>query len=159
MRTWVKVTLAGVVALAVGFVALAGTGAYFFFRHLDTKTATEAETKTDFDVVRTRFAGRAPMIEVVNLSSRDLKVNRLRHPEGRRAETVHILTWSDDENTFLRTDVPLWLMRFSSVNVLSHLGIAPAKYRLTVEDLARFGPGIVVDYLQPGRRRVLIWLE
>ena len=159
MRTWVKVTLGGVVAVAVGFMILAGAGAYYAFRHLDTRTATETETKSDFESVRTRFTGRAPMVEVVNLSAGDVKVNRLQHPEGRRATTVHVLTWTGDDKTLLRTDVPLWLMRFSSVNVLSHLGIAPAKYRLTVEDLARFGPGIVVDYPQPGRSHVLIWLE
>jgi hypothetical protein len=43
--------------------------------------------------------------------------------------------------------------------VLSHLGIAPEKFRLTAEDLARYGPGIVVDYRQPGSDQVLIWLE
>ena len=159
MRKWVKVTLWGVAVLAVGFMILAGTGAYYVFRNLETRTATEADTKKDFESVRARFATRASMVEVVDLSSGNLKINRIQHPEGRRAETVHILTWSAEEERVLRTDVPLWLMRFSSVNVLSHLGIAPAKYRLTVEDLARFGPGVVVDFNRPGRDHVLIWLE
>ena len=159
MRKWLKVTLWGVAILAVGFMILAGTGAYYVFRNLETRTATEADTKKDFEVVRTRFATRAPMIEVVDWSSGNLKVNRIQHPEGRRAGTVHILSWSAEDEELLRTDVPLWLMRFSSVNVLSHLGIAPAKYRLTAEDLARFGPGVVVDYVRPGRNRVLSWLE
>jgi len=159
MRTWVKVTIAGVALAVLGFAALAGTGAYYFLRHLETKSATEAEVKPDFAAIRARFTGRPPIVDIIDLQSGDVRVNRLAHPEGRRAETLHVLTWAGEEEKLLRTDVPLWLMRFSSVNILSHLGIAPSKYRLTVEDLKRYGPGLVVDFTQVGRTQVLIWLE
>jgi len=159
MRTWVKVSLVGIVVVILGFATLAGTGAYFFFRQLETRTASENETKGDFEAIKTRFAGRQPLVEVVDLQSADLRINRVAHPDGRRAETVHVLTWSASEEELLKTNVPLWLMRFSSINILSHLGIAPQKFRLTAEDLARYGPGIVVDYLKPGSTHVLIWLE
>ena len=157
MRKWVKYTLIAFVAAVIGFCVLAGVGAYYFLRHLETSEVSEANTKPEFEAVRKKFEGRAPMIEVVDLKSGDIKVARTRHPEGRRADTLHVLTWDDGER--IRTDVPLWLMRFSSLNVLSHLGIAPSKYRLTVEDLRRFGPGIVVDYRKPGENQVLLWLE
>jgi hypothetical protein len=50
-------------------------------------------------------------------------------------------------------------MRFSSINILSHLGIAPERFSLTVQDLERYGPGIIVDFRHPGVNRVLIWAE
>ncbi len=53
----------------------------------------------------------------------------------------------------------VWLMRFSSVNVLSRLGLAPEKFRLTVQDVEQYGPGIVADYRRPGHSHVLIWVE
>ena len=159
MRTWAKVTLTGVVLVVVGFIALAGTGTYYFLRHLKTAAASEADSTRDADAIRARFKGRPPMIEVVNLQSGDLRIQRVAHPEGRRADTMHVLTWNAADGEMLQTDVPLWLMRFSSLNVLSHLGIAPSKFRLTVEDLKRFGPGIVVDHRKPGQNQVLIWLE
>jgi hypothetical protein len=158
MRTWVKASLIGLITVVVGLMLLAGTGAYFFLRHLETRTASEEAAKQDFEAVRTRFTGRAPMIEVGDIQKGDLKIQRTAHPEGRRADTLHVITW-EHEGELLKTDVPLWLMRFSSVNVLSHLGVAPSKYRLTVEDLKRFGPGIVVDYRRPGKNQVIIWLE
>ena len=157
MRTWVKATIGTVVVLALGFAALAGTGAYYFFRQLESRTATEAETQPDFDVVLKRFPGRPPLVEIADLRAGNLRINRTAHPQGRRAATVYILTWDGDR--LLKTNVPLWLMRFSSINSLSHLGIAPEKFRLTAEDLARYGPGIVVDYRKAGSSRVLIWLE
>ena len=159
MRKWVKVTLILVAVGAFLFMVLAGAGAYYVFRHLDRRTTTEADTRGDFDAVRTKFAGRAPLVEIRNLASGDLTINRVVHPQGRRATTVHVMTWNAEESQFLRTDVPIWLTKFSSINVLSHLGIAPQKFRLTAEDLERFGPGIVVDYKQPGKNPVLIWLE
>ena len=159
MRTWVKVTLAGVVLVVIGFIALAGTGTYYFLRHLETAPASEADSRRDADAIRARFKGRPPMIEIVNFEQGDIRIQRVQHPEGRRADTVHVLTWKAEDGQMLQTDLPLWLMRFSSINVLSHLGIAPSKFRLTVEDLKRFGPGIVVDHRQPGRNQVLIWLE
>ena len=159
MRKWVKYTLIGFIVLMASLAVLAGTGAYYFLRHLETKTATEVDALKEVDAIRARFKSRTPMIEVVNLEAGDIRVQRTPHPDGLRGSTVHVLTWTGDDQRTLRTDMPLWLMRFSSLNVLSHLGIAPAKFRLTVEDLERFGPGIVVDYRRPGSNHVLIWME
>ena len=159
MRTWVKVTLGGVALVILGVAALAGTGAYFFFRHLETRTATEVEAKKEIESIRTRFAGRPPMIEIVDLKAGDIKVQRTSHPQGLRAQTLHVLTWKGADEEVMRADVPLWLMRFSSLNVLSRLGVAPERYRLTVEDVARFGPGIIVDFRDPGNQQGLIWVE
>jgi len=159
MRTWVKVTIGGAALVILGISALAGTGAYFFFRHLETRSATEVEAKKDMEVIRTRFAGRPPMLEIVDIKAGDIRIQRVSHPQGLRAQTLHVMTWTGAEEQVMRSDLPLWLMRFSSVNVLSHLGVAPERYRLTVEDVARFGPGIIVDYRDPGNQQILVWVE
>lgn len=159
MRTWVKVTIVGGAIVLIGFIALAGTGAYLVFRHMDTRGATEADARREFDAIRVRFVGRPPLIDIGSPKAADIRVNRLAHPEGRRGDTLHVLTWNAADGELLRTNVPLWLMRFSTVNVLSHLGIAPSRFRLTVEDLKRYGPGIVVDYRPAAGNHVLIWME
>ena len=159
MRTWLKVTLIGFAACVLAFTMLAGAGAYYFFRHLETSNIGEAPAQPEFEAVKKKFEGRPPLVEVVNARSGDIRVQKTQHPEGLRATTLHVITWDVEENQMIKTDVPLWLMRFSSLNVLSHLGIAPARYRLTAEDIVSFGPGIVVDYRDPGSKRVLIWVE
>jgi hypothetical protein len=159
MRTWVKVTIAGVSIAVVALVALAVTGAYFVGRNLETRSATEADTLREFDAIRARFGARQPLLEIVDPQSADIRLHRTAHPEGRRASTIHVLSWNADDGESLTTEAPLWLMRFSSVNILSRLGVAPAKFRLTVEDVERYGPGIVVDYRRPGNSHVLIWVE
>ena len=159
MRTWLKVTLIAIAVVVAGFAILAGTGAYYVMRHLETKTVSETEAKPDFDAVRARFKDRPAMIEISNLKAGDVKIQREPHPGGRRASIMHVLSFNKDDGKLLSTDMPLWLMRFSSLNVLSHLGVAPERFRLTAEEVMRFGPGIVVDYRQPGENPVLIWVE
>ena len=160
MRTWVKVTLIGFAVCVLAFSLLGGTGAYLFFRHLETTSdVAETSARTEFDAVRKKFASRAPLIDVTNPKAGDIRVNRVKHPEGVRASTVYVMTWDPEDDQLLKTDIPLWMMRFSSINILSHLGIAPNRYRLTAEDVASFGPGIVVDYSEQGTKKVLIWVE
>ena len=37
---------------------LSGIGAYYFFRHLETGAAGEADTLKEFDVIRAKFGSR-----------------------------------------------------------------------------------------------------
>jgi hypothetical protein len=159
MRRWLKWTLLGIVTAIVGFCILAGVGGYYFLRHLETGTTTEAATLKQFDTVRARFGERAPLVEILNAETGDIRLNKTRHPDGKEARTLHFLTWEAESGRQLTTDLPLWLMRFSSYNVLSKLGITPSKYRLVVADIERYGPGIVAEFRRPGRNHVLLWTE
>jgi hypothetical protein len=159
MRPWVKWTLGGILLAIVTFGILAGIGGYYVLRHLETARATEADTLKQFEAIRARFPERQPLVEIINPQAGDIRINRLTHPEGRQATVLHVLSWKAEEGQRLETDLPLWLMRFSSVNVLSKLGVMPSKYRLVVRDIEQYGPGIVADYRRPGESLVLIWVE
>jgi len=157
MRTWVKVSLAGVALVVLVFAALAGTGAYYVFRRLELSTATEAAVTKDFDAIKARFGAKPALVEVTDV--RDFKINRAAQPDGRPVTTLHVMTWTQEDGQVFRTEVPIWLMRFSSINIASQLGIAPERFSLTVKDIQRNGPGIIVDFRRPGHNRVLIWVE
>lgn len=159
MRTWVKVTITGAALIALGFMALAGTGAYFFFRHLDKRGAAEGESITAIEAVRARFGPRPALIEIVDPQRGEIRINRSDRPSTLPVDTVHIINWKSDTNELVRAELPLWLMRFSSFNILSQLGVAPARFRLTVSDIERYGPGVVADYSSPGSFRLLVWVD
>ena len=159
IRRWLKWTLIAVAIAVVGFCILAGVGGYYFLRHLETGTATEVDTLKQFESIRARYGDRTPLVEIINPQSGDIRINKSRHPEGKEATELHVLTWEAEHDRKLETDVPLWLMRFSSYNVISKLGITPSKYRLVVADIERYGPGIVAEYKQPGKNHVLIWTQ
>jgi len=159
MRTWVKATLGGVALIAVAVVALAATGAYFVLRHMEKRAGSEAEAVQTIDAAKARFGSRPPLVEIIDPQKADIRINRLVEASAPRVDTIHIINWKSDSGELVRTEVPLWLMRFSTVNIASQLGIAPAKFRLTVSDIERYGPGIVVDYGAQGAFRVLVWVD
>jgi hypothetical protein len=159
VRTWKKVTLIVVASVVAGFLVLAGVGAFFVLRHLDTRQVTEAETMQAIEGVRKTFEGRPPLIEIVDTQSGNVRVNRLVHPTGRRPTTFHVLSWKAEDGEWFRTEAPIWLLRFSAFNFLSKMGLTPAKYRLTAQDIITYGPGIVVDYGHDGKDHVLLWVD
>jgi hypothetical protein len=159
MRTGAKVTIGVVVALVAIVAALAGTGAYFVLRNLEKTTTSEAAAHNEMDAVRARYAPRPPLVEIVDPRIADVRINREPGPAPAPVRTVHIVNWKSETSELVRTEVPLWLMRFSSVNLLSKAGIAPARFRLTVDDIERYGPGIVIDYRSPGAFRILVWVD
>ena len=159
MRTWVKATLGGVVLVVLAFVGLAATGAYFVFRNMENRASPEAEAVKAIDAVKARFGTRPHLVEIADPRRADIRINRPADPSPTRVETVHIMNWKRETGELSRTKAPLWLMRFSSVNILSRLGLTPAQFRLTVSDIERYGPGIIADYAAPGSTRVLVWVE
>jgi hypothetical protein len=159
MRTWVKATIGGVVVIAVALAALMATGAYFVFRHMEQRTAAEAEANKEIEAVKARFGARPPLVEISDPVRADIRINRPTEASAAPVDTVHILNWKSQNGELMRSDAPLWLLRFSSVNIASRLGLAPDRFRLTVGDIQRYGPGVIVDYGSPGKYRVLVWVE
>ena len=159
MRTWHKATIGVVITIVAIVAVLAGTGAYYVLRSLEKKVASEAEANKEMDAVRSRYGQRAPLVEIVNPRSGDIRINREQGPAPAAVRTIHVINWKSENDELMRTEGPLWLARFSSINILSHLGVAPAKFRLTVEDIERYGAGIIADYRSPGAFRVLVWVD
>jgi hypothetical protein len=159
MRPWLKWTLIGIVTLVLGWATIGGIAAYHVFRHMERRTTTEVQTLADFDAVHARFGTRPPLVEIVDPRSGDIRINRVEAAGARPIDTLHILSWNADDHELLKTQAPVWLLKFNTLTMLSRLGIGPEKFRLTVDDIRRYGPGIVVDYGPAGSTRVLIWVD
>ncbi|HET7696091.1 MAG TPA: hypothetical protein VFK57_10315 [Vicinamibacterales bacterium] len=159
MRTWVKVTIGGGAVILLALAALGATGAYFVLRHMETRSGSEAQAIEAIDAVKARFGPRPPLVEITDPRRADIRINRPVEASTVPVNTIHVINWKSENGELVRTDVPLWLMRFSTVNIISQLGIAPAGFRLTVADVQRYGPGIVVDYASQGAFRLLIWVD
>jgi hypothetical protein len=159
MRTWVKATIGGFVIIAVAFAALMATGAYFVFRNMEQRKAAEVEATREIDSIKARFGNRPPLVEITDPVRGDIRINQPTETSATRVNTVHIANWKSTTGEFMRADAPLWLLRLSSINIASRLGLAPDRFRLTVDDIQRYGPGIIADYGSPGKFRILVWVE
>jgi hypothetical protein len=159
MRGWVKLTIgAGALVLAC-MLALGGTAGYFVFRSLERSGGTEAAAAAEIDRVRARFGTRAPLVEISDPRRMDVRINRDAGAAAGTVTTLHVVSWNAEDAEIVRLELPLWLMRFSSVNLLSRVGALPDNFRLTVDDVERYGPGVVVDYKQSGSTRVFLWVD
>ena len=163
VKTWVWVVLAIVVIGILGVIAMAGVGLYFFSQHIDSKSASPAEAARDFEQVTTRFTGQKPLIELDD-RGRYLRSHTDRQPSAntKPPEELHVMAFDPDEGHIVRVTVPFWLLRMQMRGAAIDLNgnrFDLEDMKLTVEDLERFGPTLIVDHRSSAGERVLVWSQ
>jgi hypothetical protein len=162
IKTWVWVVIAIVVICVVGAVAVAGMGYYFFTKHFDTKVTSPARASIEFEQVKAQFTGQKPLIEL-DERGRFLRANpdRPTRSDNRRPDQLFVLAFDPDDERIVKVTVPFWLLRLKAHGTVDfnggHLELEDLK--LTVEDLERFGPTLIVDHKSSGGERVLVWSQ
>ena len=160
-RTWVSVLIASVIIIGLCAVAVVGGTAFFFYRHIDAKfTAPESANQT-FEQTRARFAGQQPLVEL----SRD-EEPIVHHPTGTRrdVQALHALVYDANAGKLTHVDVPGWLLRLMSAG--GRLRLANMEgfgdddtAKLTLDDLERHGPGLIMDIQRHHGSQLLVWTE
>jgi hypothetical protein len=163
VKTWVWVVI-GIVSFCVLLVvAVAGAGFYYFTRHVEARKVTPVAAAAEFDEVRGRFRGQKALIEL------DERGNFLRSntdrpapANPRRPEALHVLAFDPDDEGLVKLTVPFWLLRLkvndATVN-FSGKNVNLEDLKLTVQELERFGPTLVLDQKSAGGDRVLVWSQ
>jgi len=162
-KTWVSIVIAALIVAAVvvvGFVA----GTYVFLQsHLHGEDVEPQAARTRFEETRARFGGGTPLIEL----SSDGQPILHRNPTGERrpVNALHVMQYDARAGHVSRIDLPGWLVRALSAGGrirLANLGFADeaddVQQRVTLEDLERHGPGLVLDFSRRGNQ-LLVWTE
>ena len=161
VKTWVWI-VGGVVALGIlGIVAMAATTLWFVRSHVDVRATTVTAASNDFDTVRARFAAQKPLIELDDRGE-FIRANTDRPAGTVRPQSLNIMAFDPDEEKVVRMDLPFWLLRLKSGGTRFSMGggdVDLAKLRLTVEDLERFGPTLILDHKDHNGARVLVWSQ
>lgn len=166
IRTWVAVVLGVILAVFVCIVAVAGAGFYFFTRHIQTHEASPATATRDFDEVRQRFTGQKALVE---LDSRGnfVKSNPVPRNPSRSGvpEQLNVLAFDADDGgvgRVVRVTIPFWLLRLKTGGGSIDFNgrrMNLDDLRLSVEDLERYGPTLIVDHSSVDGHRVLVWSQ
>lgn len=163
LKPWVWVVL-GIAAVCILLViAMAGAGIYYFTQNIQATTTTPAAAAQEFDAVRARFHGQKPLIEI-DARGNFLRSNTDRDPPAgvRSPDTLHVMAFDPDDGRLVQVTIPFWLLRLkvndATVN-FSGNSMNLEDLKLTVEDLERFGPSLVVDRANDGGDRVLVWSQ
>ena len=164
IKTWVWVVLAVVVIGILGVITVAGVGIYFFSRHIDSNSASPASASRDFEQITTRFAGQKPLIEL-DEHGRYLRSNTDR-PAPRNVKSpdeLEVMAFDPDDGRIVHVRIPFWLLRMKSRSMngatidFNGNRMNLEDLRLTIEDLERVGPALIVDHQSASGERVLVW--
>jgi hypothetical protein len=163
VKTWVWIVVGIVVVGIIGIIAMAAAGLYFFTRNIQTTQASPAAATRSFDEVKARFAAQKPLIELDDdgdfLRS---NLDRERPPNPPVLNHLHMMVFDARKGRVVRFKLPFWLLRWrrgeSVINFDGHeMNLEDLK--ITVEDLERFGPTLVVDHKSSRGDRVLVWSQ
>jgi hypothetical protein len=164
-KTWISVVIASVLIVGILAVAAIGGTAFFIYRHVSTQSAPNEKADETFAQARARFAGQQPLIEVRH--DDDAVLHREVIPAkmpAEKLETLRVLAYDTNEERLVRVSIPFWLLRMAPsrhVAFLNDTGIHfdSDRIRLTLDDLERRGPGLILDQADRRGSQVLVWTE
>ena len=165
-QTWIWIAVAAAGAVILGFVAIVAAGVFFVARQVETEPASNASAERAFAEARARFEGQNPIIQI---EDRDglirTRIDRPppEVPAGPVPETMSVMAYDPQEGRIVRLSLPFWLLRLGNKGSLrfssDRTRLSFEHLNLTVDDLARYGPALLVDQKMPLGERVLIWTQ
>jgi hypothetical protein len=166
-RTWISIVIASVIVVCLIALAVVGGTAFFIYRHIDAKPTTEKTAQEEFAAARARFDGQRPLIEIRREGGEPI-LHREMLGSGKMPEkplqSLRVLAYDDDSGRLVRVNIPFWLLRIFPSKNLSFLNdegidIDTRRIRLTLEDVERRGPGLLLDQKDRHGSQVLVWTE
>jgi hypothetical protein len=161
VKTWVWVVLGVVVFGILAIIAVAAAGLWFVKSHVAIEAATTTAASADFQAIRTRFATQRPLIELDERGN-FVHANTDRPAGSAAPQTLNILAFDSKDERVVRMDLPFWLLRLKMRGTRIDVGgnnIDLARLHLTIEDLERYGPTLILDQKDSDGSRVLIWSQ
>ena len=162
-RRWIPIVLGILfvfVVLAIGAVVFMVS---FFQNNMSITEMSATSADAEFDNVRARFAGKQPMIQLVD--GRPEYVGDRATPSSPSPtplKTMHVIAWDDDERKLVTFSLPFWLLRMKSgpiqLSAYSQ-GWDDRGVSFRVEDLEKHGPGLLMDFTERTEGRVMVWVE
>jgi hypothetical protein len=130
---------------------------------VDVETATGDNATVEFDRVRARFGERPPLLEMAEGGRPHYSAERTASSTPvKPIETLHVLAWDPDEGKLARFRMPFWFVRLKTTPIefgAYASGLDDEGVKLRVEDIEKYGPGIILDYSTSSAERVLIWAQ
>lgn len=161
VRTWVWIVVGIAVFCVLALVAVVGGAFFYMSRHIETKSATPAAAAREFEAVRSGFSGQKPLIEL-DRHGRFVRAHTDRPGPANAAvpDQLRILAFDPSDGRIVQVSVPFWLLRMKAGNATIDLNGSKMDLedlRLTIHDLERQGPSLIVDHQAPDGDRVLVW--
>lgn len=164
-RTWVSIVIAAVIIVGILAVSAVGGAAYFIYRHVHTQFTPMENAEEQFAAARARFAGQQPLIEI--RKNDEALLHREVIPKtmpATKLDTLRVLAYDTHAGKMVNVSIPMWLLRIAPSNKFSFLNdngidFDSDRVHITLDDLERRGPGLLLDQADRRGSQVLVWTE
>jgi hypothetical protein len=160
-RVWTSILVAVAVVFALCLAALIGLGAYVSHRYTATTFMPAQDARFTFDDALAGVAAREPLVEV---DDANVVVHRTLDRPRREVKAMHVLAYNPLAKKLVSVTLPGWLLRIAGRG-RARLQISESEVvqrldgQVSLDDLERHGPGLVLDTIDLDGRRLLIWTE
>ena len=164
-RTWISVLIAAVIVVGILAVSAVGGTAYFIYRHVHTQFTPTENADRQFADARARFAGQQPLIEMRKGDEPFLHREVIpKEMPAARLDTLRVLAYDTRANKLVNVSIPMWLLRLAPSNKFSFMkdnGIDfdSDRMHISLDDIERRGPGLILDQADRRGSQVLVWAE
>lgn len=155
---WIVLGVAAFILICI--IAFAAFGLYFVSRNLDMQQATATEAATSFDEERARFK-EAPIISLDEQERVTLTRRPPAQPADEKPETMYVMAYDGDDSRIVRVTIPFWMLRLGREKIRLGTGddLDFERLQLSVEELERYGPALLLDHRDRRGKRVLVWTQ
>jgi hypothetical protein len=160
---WAQVLIGiAIVGVFLGIGAIIALTAWVS-QNVVVNTSNVQQADDEFEKVRQRFKGQPPLLEMKDGAPHYVGGRAEASPsQPRQLTTLHILAWDANDEKLATVSVPWWFLRLKSgpIRFSSYAaGFDDEGVKLTVEDIEKHGPGIILDATGRHSERVLLWAE
>jgi hypothetical protein len=164
-KTWISVLIASVIVVGILAASAVGGTAYFIYRHVHTQFTPSENAEQQFAEARARFAGQQPLIEIRKddepLLHREVIPKTM---PAAKLDTLRVLAYDTRARKLVNVSIPMWLLRMAPSNKFPFLNgngidFDADRVHLTLDDLERRGPGLILDQADRRGSQVLVWTE
>lgn len=167
LPTWASILIASVIIVCILAATAVGGAAYFLYRHVHASFTPTESAEAEFVQARERFAGQQPLIEIERRGEPPVLHKELL--QGQKAspaklDALRVLAYDTRAGKLVRISIPFWLLRLApsrNFSVLddNDLDFDTDRLHLTIDDLERRGPGLILDQTDRRGSKVLVWTE
>ena len=156
------ILLAVIASVAVIVIAIVAAAVWIFTSVVHNETMTETAAAKTLEDVRARFGGVTPVIALRPTGPVLLRPAPDTKPSG-DLRTLHILRWNTEDEEMSRVELPFAALRLKDGPFRLQMDRDEAggsiSTSLSVADIERYGPTLLMDDRLPDGGHVLIWSD
>ena len=160
-KTVIAVVVSLVLIVGLLAVGIVGGTAFFIYRHVNAQFTPAENAEQQFAAQRAKLGGQQPLLEL-SLGD-EPSIHRTPDQPRRELNALHALVYDARAGKLTHVDIPGWLLRMMSgggrIRIANLEMFDDDRDRVTLEDLERHGPGLVLDLHRGSRTQVLVWTE